>query len=85
MSKKEGVFEKLEAEVVREAGEYMKDKVKRKVLKVSEISLLVIIGFILISFGLATIIGSYFPLLDNGLNFLILGVALLLIGYFMGM
>lgn len=86
MSRKtESVFEKLEAEVVKEAGNYVKDKVRRKVMRIGEISILVIMGFILLSFGLATLIGSYFPMLDNGLNFLILGIALLLIGYLMGL
>ncbi len=79
MTKKSGVFEKLEAEIVRDAGDYVKDRVKRKAIKVGEISILIIIGFILISFGLSFLLGNFFPILASGYNFLIVGVIMLVL------
>lgn len=82
MAKKSGVFERLEAEIVKDAGKYVEEKVKRKVLRISEISVLILLGFFLISFGLATILGSYFEVLSNGFSFVVLGVTFLVISFF---
>ncbi|MDA3855425.1 MAG: hypothetical protein PF569_04145 [Candidatus Woesearchaeota archaeon] len=76
-----GVFETLEAQVVEEAGNFVKDKIKSKALRVGEISLLIILGFILISFGLANLLGSYYPILDTGFNYLIIGVVFLIVSF----
>lgn len=78
---KKGIFETLEAEVVREAGAYVKDKVQRKILRISEISMLIILGFFLISFGLAQFIGAQYPILPQGASYMLLGIVFLLISY----
>ena len=81
MAKKQSsTFEKIEAEVLREAGNYVKDKVKRKVMRIGEMSLAFLFAFVLIIIGLAQFIGSLVPYLDNGLNYMLLGVLFLLIG-----
>jgi len=74
-------FESIEGEVVREAGEYVKDKVKTKLLRIGEISILAILAFILISFGIATILENTFPILSGGFSFILLGVIFLLISF----
>ena len=81
----ESFFEKVEGEVLREAGNYFKDKVKRKILKIGEISILVLLAMFLISFGLAHLIGYYIHFLGNGLSYIVLGLVFLLIGYLLGM
>ena len=77
-NKKKSFLESLEAEVVKDAGEFVREKVKKKAIVIGEISILITLGFIMISFGLANFIGYYFPVLNNGLNYLILGVFFLL-------
>lgn len=74
-------FESIEGEVVREASEYVKGKVKSKLLRIGEVSILVILAFILISFGIANIIAFTFPLLSNGYSFVLLGFLFLLISF----
>ncbi len=85
MAKKSGIFESLEAEVIHGAEEYVKDKVKRKAMKIGEISMFILLGFFLISIGLAYLIGYYFSFLNNGLNFLILGVVFVIVSYILSM
>lgn len=81
LKKKKGIFETLEAEVVKEAGNYVKEKIQKKILRISEISMLIIIGFFLISFGLAEFIASQYPILPQGLSYIILGIGFLLLSY----
>lgn len=78
---KKGVFETLEAQVVEEAGNFVRDKVKTKALRIGEISLLIILGFILISFGLANLLGNYYPVLNNGFNYLLIGIVFLIVSF----
>lgn len=82
-SSKKGVFETLEAQVVKEAGNFVRDKVKKKVLRIGEVSLLIIIGFILISFGIAQILASFYPMLSQGYSYLLLGIVFLIISFTM--
>lgn len=72
-------FEKVEAQVVEGAESYVKDKVKKKLIQFGEFSVLVFLSFIMISFGIAYLIGSYFPPLDNGLNFILMGMIFLVL------
>lgn len=81
---KKGVFEKVEAEVVSMAKEYACDKVKKKLIKFGEISALVVMAMFLISFGVAELVGFYFPVVANGLNYVILGVVFLVVGMLIG-
>ena len=84
--KPKSFFEKLEGEIVHEAEDYISykaEKVKQKVLRIGEISLLIILGFFLISVGLAFLMAAYVPILGNGFSFLILGVIFLLISFLM--
>lgn len=81
MKQKKSIFETLEAEVVKEAGAYVKDKVQKKILRISEISMLIVLGFFLISFGLATFIATQFPSLPEGISFILLGLGFLVISY----
>ncbi len=80
---KSSFIEKLEAEVVRSAENYVVDKVKKKIIRISEISVFVVLGLFLISFGLAMVVGYYFPVIDNGINFLIIGILFLMISFFL--
>jgi uncharacterized membrane protein YkvI len=80
-SSKKGVFETIEAQVVKEAGNFVRDKVKQKVLRIGEISILIILGFILISFGIANILASFYPILGAGYNYLLLGIVFLIISF----
>lgn len=77
---KSSFFEKLEAEVVKEAGDYVKQKVKKKAIRIGEVSLSFLFAFVLIIIGLAQMLASFVPFLENGLNYLLLGVLFLLIG-----
>lgn len=76
--KKHSFFETVEGEVVKEAGHYFRDRVKAKVLKWTEFSVLALLALIMISFGIANLIGSYVPELSNGLNFVLLGMVFLI-------
>lgn len=84
MSKKkqEGVFEKIEAEVLSEAQGYMNYKanqVKRKAIKIGEVSAFVLLGFFLLSFGAAALLATYFPFLAGGYSYVLLGVVFVII------
>ncbi len=81
MTHKKSFFERVEAEIVSGAENYVKEKVKKKLFKLGEVSLFIFLSFVLISFGLAFLIGKYFPTLNGGFNFLVLGVIFLLVGY----
>ena len=67
--------------MVNEAGEYIRSKVKKKVLRFGEISILIMLGFILISFGIANILASFYPLLSGGYNYLIVGILFLMASF----
>ncbi len=81
VKRKSSVFGDIEAEVVGAAGSYFKEKVQRKLLKIGEFSVLMFLAFLLISFGIANLIGSYYPAFDNGLNFVFLGMIYLIAGF----
>lgn len=78
---KKGIFETIEAEVVKEAGEFVKEKIKKKILRISEISILIILAFFLISFGLAEFIAYQYPIIPQGISFIGLGIVFLAISY----
>lgn len=79
MAKKKGVFERLEAEVISETENYVKNKVKKNVIKFGEISVAFLVGFLLIVIGVVELIGVYFPSLSGGFNYLIIGVLFLIV------
>lgn len=83
MVEKKGFFEKVEAQVIGKAEDYVKEKVQKKLYRVGEFSVLVVLGFFLVSFGIANIVAFYFPVLSNGWSFIIFGFILLLVAYFM--
>lgn len=76
----EGFFESVEAEILREAGEHIKEKIKKKAIRIGEMSLAFLFAFVLIIIGVAQFLGTLVPYLDNGLNYLLLGVLFLIIG-----
>lgn len=80
MTKKKGFIDKVEAEVVSAVKSYAGDKVKKKLIKIGEVSALVVLAMFLVSFGLAELLGTYFSVLSNGLNFVILGTVFLIVG-----
>jgi hypothetical protein len=80
MVEKKSFFEKVEAEVVSAGKSYVEKKVKKNLIKFGEISALVVLAMFLIAFGIGDLIGFYFPILANGLNYVILGVTFLLVG-----
>ncbi len=79
MTKKKSFFEKLEAEIINDAGAYVKDKVTRKVIRVGEVSIAFLFAFILIIIGIAQLLEGFFPILENGLNYIVLGFLFFLI------
>ncbi len=80
---KTSFFESVEAEIVNQAKTMVKDKIKSKAIQFGEISALVILAGFLIAFGIANLIGTYFPQTAGGFNYLILGGLFLIIGYLM--
>ena len=79
--KKSSVFEKVEAEVMEAAEDYVKKKVVRRAVKLGEFSVLALLALILISVGIAQLIGFYYPQFDNGLNYLFLGFLMMIAGF----
>jgi len=79
MAGKKGFFEKVEAEVVNQAKGYVKEKITNKIIKYGEISILVLLSFILISIGISSILANTFPILSGGYSYILLGVVFLLI------
>ena len=75
--------EQLEAEVVEGVEEFVKGTIKRKVIRIGEISVLIFMGFVMIAFGLGHLLAFYVPALSNGFSFLVLGVLFLLISFIM--
>ena len=82
---KKSLFEKVEAEVIGAGKEYVETKIKRKAIKIGEISILVILAFILISIGLGQILANTFPILMGGYSYLLLGFIYLLLGYLLNL
>lgn len=78
---KKSFFDSIKTEIINDTGEYVRTNVKNKVLHIGEISVLVIIGFILISFGLAKLLENFFPILIGGYSYILLGIILLLFSY----
>jgi len=78
---KKTLFEKVEAEVINETKDYFKSKVQKKIIRIGELSILILISFILISIGVSAIIGNMFPILAGGYSYLLIGILLLLISY----
>jgi len=77
-------LEKVEDEIVHEAEGYLNYKtevVKKKILSISEVSVLVILGFFLISFGLAALLAKYVSILDGGFSYVLLGVLFIVISF----
>lgn len=83
MTKEKSFLESLEAEVVKSAGEFVKEKVRKKAIVIGEISILLILSAMMFSFGLASFIGYSWPILDNGLNYFIVGIFFMTISYFL--
>ena len=79
--KEKSFFEKVEGKIVSVTENYLKDKVKKKLFRLGEVSLFIFLSVVLISLGLAFLIGKYFPILDEGFNFIVLGAIFLIIGY----
>ena len=83
--KKKSIFEKVEAEVIDATKSYVENKIKKKVIKIGEFSVLILLAMILISIGLAEMLSFYFPQIPTGLNYMIIGVFLLIIGFLIKM
>jgi hypothetical protein len=81
--KQKTMIEQLEGEVIKGAEELIKGTIKRKIIRIGEISVLIFMAFVMISFGLGQLIAFYMPILANGLSFMILGVLFLLISFIM--
>lgn len=80
MKEKKSVFERLEAEVISETEDYIKEKVTKKVIKIGEVSVAFLVGFILVIVGIINLIGHFYPNLSYGYNYLLVGGLFLLIG-----
>lgn len=78
--KKKSFADTIEAEIFHEAAGYVKDKVKRKILKIGEVSISFLTAFLLIIVGMVELIGTHFPILQGGYNYLLFGVFFLVAG-----
>lgn len=81
--KKETLLEKVEGEVIDETKSYVDRKIKRKAIRLGEISVLIVLSFIMLSIGISMILAKIYPVLDNGYSYILLGLTYLLIGYFL--
>lgn len=63
--------------------DYIRTNITQKLMRVGEMSLALILGSILVLVGLAQFIASQIAFLENGLNYIVLGVILLIIAYFL--
>ena len=79
--KKETIFEKVETEVIDATKSYVENKIKKKVIKFGEFSVMIFLAMVLISIGLAELLGFYFPQIPTGLNYIIIGILFLAIGF----
>ncbi len=77
---KKSIFERLEEEVIQEVGDCVKNKVKKKLFRIGEMSVAFLVGFLLIIVGVVELTAFYLPVLDNGLSYLLFGGMFLLIG-----
>lgn len=80
MAKQKGVFEKLEAEVISETEDFIKGKFKKNMLKLGEVSIAFLTGFLLVVVGLVELLAVYYPNLSGGFNYLLIGVLFLIVG-----
>ena len=80
MKKKKSFMEALEGEVINEAGNYVKRKVTSRAVRIGEMSAAFLIGFVLLIIGVAELLPSVFPILEDGYNYIILGILFLIIG-----
>lgn len=80
VKEKKGFFERVESEVTNAVKTYAAEKIKKNLIKFGEISALVVVAIFLISFGVADLAAYYFPILANGLSYVLLGVLFLIIG-----
>jgi len=72
------VFEAVEGEIAETAKGYFQTKFKDKLIKYGEISILALLGFLMISIGIAEVIATYIHQLSGGFSYLVLGILLLL-------
>lgn len=80
MAKKKSFIEAVEGEALHEAEDYFKNTVRKKAIKLSEMSASFLLGFILLIIGVAEFMVTQFPVLEGGFNYLILGVIFIIIG-----
>lgn len=78
------LVEEVESEIVSEVEDFAIKKVKKKLIKIGEVSVFFLLAAILIVVGIAQIIAFYFPVLDGGFSFLLMGVIFLLLALFGG-
>jgi hypothetical protein len=75
------IFKKIEKKFIVTGKEYVQNEIKKKIFRIGEISILLIIGILLIAFGIADYIEYKFPIVQNGIGTILFGLILLLIGY----
>ena len=80
MTKKKSFIETIEGEAIHEAEDYFKNKIRKRAIKISEMSASFLLGFILLIIGVAEFMSAQFPILEGGFNYLILGIIFILIG-----
>lgn len=78
---KKNLFESVEAEIVDGAKNYVENKIKKKAIRFGEISILIVLSFILISVGLAQVLANMYPILLGGYSYILLGIFYLLVSY----
>ena len=87
MTKKKGFFDKVldfGSQKIEEVVEkYVQEKITNRIIKIGEVSLAFFLGVVCIVVGIAQFIASLLSVLENGLNYILIGIVLLFIAYFL--
>lgn len=79
MAKKKTLFDKIEEKGFEMAGDYIKEKVTKKIVRIGEMSVAFLLAAIFLAIGIVELTAHFLPVLQGGWNYLIFGVVFLLI------
>lgn len=80
MAKKKSFFDRIEEKGLEMAGDYVKEKVTKKLIRISEMSFAFLMAGILLTIGIVELVATYLPVLQGGWNYLLFGVVFLFVG-----
>ncbi|MEC8339292.1 MAG: hypothetical protein VXZ40_01595 [Nanoarchaeota archaeon] len=80
MAKKKTFFDRVEEKGLEMAGDYVKDRVTKKIIRISEMSFAFLMAGILLTIGIVELVATFFPILQGGWNYALFGVFFLIVG-----